>query len=86
MEGRINGSKEENNQAPRSNPHAAYLHLSILGSIMQGRPSPVVLEHLGPHTQETLQDSVVPSAGSKMQGCRPLLILARQADVCEGGL
>lgn len=75
-----------NSYATHSELCTAYLHLSVLRGVMQRRPSPVVLKHLGPHTQKPLQDPVVPGTCSEMQSCRPLLVLARQADVGKGSL
>lgn len=73
-------------RSPGPSPTAVYLHVSILGCIMQGSPSPGVSHDRGTHEQEPVQNRCVAPPGCKVQGSGSFVIPCCQADVCERDL
>lgn len=73
----------ELNRSPLALP---YLHLSVLCGIMQGGPPPGVSHDGGAHQQQPVQDGCVAASSCKVEGCGPLVVPCRQADVSEGDL
>lgn len=61
----------------------AALHVSILGCIMQGSPSPRVSHDGGTHEQEPVENRCVAPPSCKVQGSGSFIIPCCQADVCE---
>lgn len=70
----------------RSPPVPPYRHLSVLGSVMQGGPTPGVSHDGGSHQQQPVQDGCVAASSCKVEGCGPFVVPSCQADVSEGDL
>lgn len=71
---------------PPRPPIAIYLHVSILGCIMEGSPSPGVSHDGGTHEQKPVENRCVATPSCKVQGSGSFVILRCQANVCERDL
>lgn len=64
-------------------PIAIYLHVSVLGCVMQGSPSPGVSRDGGTHEQKPVKNRCVAAPSCEVQGSGSFIILCCQADICE---
>lgn len=67
-------------------PRPPYLHVSVLCCIVQGGPTPGVRHDRCTHQQEPVEDGCVATSSREVEGCGPLVIPSRQANVGEGDL
>lgn len=62
------------------------LQLPILGSVVKWGPSPLILDDRCTKAKQSLQNAIVPPAGSKVQRSSTFSVLAGQADISASHL